>query len=75
MRFVTWLWEQLDAPGDIGVCANICWKDVNNGCATPRFSASQWVAHFEERHHDRKDLLINMLVEAYKEYMLSPSQK
>jgi hypothetical protein len=71
MRFVTWLWDQLDIPGSTGSFAKICWDDVNNGCAHPTFSAPQWLHHFENKHPDSKDKLRAMLIRAFQEYMLS----
>lgn len=69
MHFSSWLWEQMEEPGRVGYIANICWKDVNNGCANPRFSAPQWMNHLKERHAPQEELLTKLLVGAFKEYM------
>jgi len=69
MRFSTWLWEQLDLPGRAGELAKVCWADVNNGCASAKFGASDWVNHFEEKHKDKKDKLADMLVSVYLGYL------
>ena len=69
MRFSTWLWEQLDLPGRAGDLAKICWLDVNNGCASAKFSASEWVNHFEGKHRDKKEKLSDMLIPVYLEYL------
>jgi hypothetical protein len=71
MRFSTWLWEQLEEFTASAEFAKIAWTDVNNGCAHATFSVSDWVAHFDEKHKDRKDLLMAMMLTTYKEYMLS----
>ena len=75
MRFTSWLWDQLDIPGPSGKFAKLCWDDVNNGCGSARFHAVDWVKHFETKHFDSKEELVNRLVEAYGEYMLIPKQK
>lgn len=69
MRFPTWLWEQLDTGGTTARFAKLCWDDVNNGCAHPTFNASEWLSHFKEKHSDKIELLTEMLLNAYVEYM------
>ena len=69
MRFSTWLWDQLDIPGRSGSFAKVCWDDVNNGCASPRFSASDWLKHFDEKHAEKRDRLADMLIPVYMEYL------
>jgi len=69
MHFSTWLWEQMDVPSNISEIAKLCWADVNNGCASVRFSGQDWVRHFDEKHKEKKDRLINMLMLAYLEYL------
>jgi len=75
MRFVTWLWEQLDTAGPASRFAKLCWDDVNNGCAHATFSATNWLDHFEEKHKDNKEVLISLMLPAYQEYMLSRASK
>lgn len=75
MHFSTWLWEQMEEPGRIGYVANICWKDVNNGCAHGKFGAPNWIAHIKERHPEQKDILLPLIVTAFKAYMLSLEPK
>ena len=69
MRFSTWLWEQSDAPGLLQDISKICYSDVNNGCADAKFTAQQWIAHFDEKHPDKKDILTEMVFRAYIEYL------
>ena len=69
MRFTAWLWEQLDYDGPMYRTAKMCWDDVNNGCASTRFSAQNWIDHFESKHLDKKDILIDMTFTAYTEYL------
>jgi hypothetical protein len=69
MRFSTWLWEQLDFPGRSGVLAKVCWDDVNNGCANARFSATDWLKHFDEKHAEKRETLADMLIPVYMEYL------
>jgi len=71
MHFSTWLWEQMDESSRIGYFANLCWADVNNGCAHGTFNATKWLQHIEARHFEKKDTLIPLLSAAYKAYMLS----
>jgi len=75
MHFSTWLWDQLDTPGDTGKFAKVCWDDVNNGCGYSKFNAQHWLEHFESKHKDRRDILSLMLLRAYKEYMLFTAEK
>ena len=69
MRFVSWLWEQLDTSGPSSTFAKICWDDVNNGCAHATFSANQWLSHFKDKHSEKIDLLTELLLSTYLEYM------
>ena len=69
MRFVSWLWEQLEDPGKTADFARVCWNDVNNGCASPRFTARQWIEHFESRHKDKAIILTEGLLETYAEFL------
>jgi hypothetical protein len=75
MRFTAWLWDQLAIPGPSGKFAKLCWDDVNNGCASVRFTAAEWVRHFRTKHPETQEELTDRLVVAYGEYMLIPKQK
>jgi len=75
MQFISWLWDQLDDTGGLGKIAKVFWSDVNNGCAHALYTPAQWLKHFEEKHNDRKDLLIEMLLTSYGEYMLFIKKK
>ena len=68
MRFVTWLFDQVDNGGVTAKFAKISWDDVNNGCAHATFSVGQWIEHFSVKHPDKYDLLIEMLLRAFAEY-------
>lgn len=69
MRFVSWLWEQMEDPGDVASFAKLCWDDVNNGCASPRFTAHEWIVHFEKTHKDKSDILTERLILTYAEFI------
>jgi hypothetical protein len=70
MRFVTWLWEQIDEQGASSKFAKIAWDDVNNGCAHGTFGPAQWIEHFSIKHPEAKAILIEGLLKAYDEYQL-----
>ena len=63
------MWEQLDNGDETARFSKICWDDANNGCAHPKYNASQWLNHFKEKHSERIDVLTEMLLKAYIEYM------
>jgi len=69
MRFTTWLWEQLDLPGQASSLANICWSDVNNGCASAKFTGSDWLNHFNEKHPDTSATLSKLFMSVYLEFL------
>lgn len=69
MRFSSWLWEQLDTPGISGEFAKICWDDINNGCGSGKYNATLWLKHFEQKHSDKKDILIDKLTKCYMEFL------
>lgn len=69
MLFTSWLLEQIDIPGDLMDISKVCYSDINNGCASSRFTPQEWVDHFNARHKDRSDILTQMLFIAYLEYM------
>ena len=56
-------------PGKAGEFAKICWDDVNNGCGNLKYNAFHWMLHFEAKHNEKKDILIEKLVLAYKDYL------
>lgn len=61
----------MEEPNRVGLFANLCWDDVNNGCGHATYNAGAWLEHFEARHQNRKDYLIGLLSVAYKDYVLS----
>ena len=70
MHFVTWLWEQQeDSEGVIANFAKTCWNDVNNGCAHAKFSPTQWLEHFNSKHKESSELLSELLLRAYAQYL------
>lgn len=69
MHFSSWMWEQLENGDSTAKFAKICWDDVNNGCAHPKFNAAQWLEHFKKKHSEKIDLLTDMLVKVYTEYL------
>lgn len=75
MHFSTWLWEQRDEPGRLGYISNICWKDVNNGCAHVKFGAPKWIEHINGRHPEQKGVLAPLIVLAFQQYVLSLESK
>ena len=68
MRFVSWLWEQMEDPGTTADFAKVCWNDVNNGCAHVKFTVKQWQDHFFDKHTENSQLLVKMLIDAYVTY-------
>jgi hypothetical protein len=75
VRFITWLFDNLDDPTKVGVFAKICWDDVNNGCALSKWGPIEWKEHFEVKHPDSANKLIYLLSVAYAQYVLSLSEK
>lgn len=69
MHFSTWLWEQLDLPGRAGALAKVCWADVNNGCGNLRYNGHEWLRHFDDKHKDKKERLVDMLIPVYLDYL------
>jgi len=68
MYFITWLFEQIDLGSPSSQFAKICWDDINNGCASIRFNSQAWMDHFNSKHKDKSEILIEMLFRAYVEY-------
>jgi hypothetical protein len=68
MRFTSWLWNQVDDLGDQAGFARVAWNDVNNGCASAAFSASDWIRHFDEKHYDNRSDLTYQLFVSFQEY-------
>lgn len=75
MRFSEWLWFQVEDLGADAGFAKVCWEDVNNGCASSKFSSSEWVNHFAEKHKDNKDILIQRLIQSFHEYKLATKEQ
>lgn len=71
MRFTAWLWSQVEDLGPEAGFAKVCWTDVNNGCASTKFSVNDWVRHFDEKHPDKKDILVSQLLISFAEYKRS----
>jgi hypothetical protein len=71
MNFMDWLADNLDAPSRSNKLARLLISDMNNGCGSARYGVSQWKAHFEEKHKDNANILIDMLILAYAEYVLT----
>lgn len=74
MRYTEWLWNQVEDLGSAAGFAKICWDDVNNGCASPKFSSGQWIKHFDEKHKDNRDILMYQLVQSFSEYKKSTKE-
>lgn len=68
MRYTVWLWDQMDEDSPIGRFAKLCYDDVNNGCANPKFSAGEWISHFEQNHRDNKEELISRFFTTFTVY-------
>ena len=68
MRFIPWLYEQLDLGTDVSKFAKLCWDDINNGCASSRFSTQELVEHFSIKHKDKSEALTELLFTAFLEY-------
>ena len=69
MRYITWLFDQLDTSSSSARFAKVVWDDVNNGCATARYSTSQLLAHFEEKHYENYQKLSKMLTDSYVDFL------
>ena len=68
MKYTAWLWYQLEEVGPGHAFAKVCWDDVNNGCASTKFSVSDWLQHFEQTHLDNRDILIHRLIQSFDEF-------
>ncbi|CAB4175104.1 hypothetical protein UFOVP965_113 [uncultured Caudovirales phage] len=68
MRYSTWLLSQVDELGSQAGFAKTCWDDINNGCASPIYSFTEWIKHFEEKHKANKDILIYRLTQSLGEF-------
>jgi hypothetical protein len=75
MTFNTWLFDNLDTPSRTNVFSKLIWDDINNGCASSKFTAIQWRDHFKEKHPESKDKLTDMLILAYAKYALTFKSK
>jgi hypothetical protein len=75
MTFNAWLFENLDSPSRASKFGKIIWDDINNGCASSKFTATQWRDHFEDKHPEHKNTLTDFLVLAYAEYALTFKSK
>ena len=73
MNFLTWLFDEMDAPSPISRFAKLLYNDINNGCGSRAFTPKQWREHFKAEHADSSDKLINLLEIAYIQYALSRS--
>lgn len=58
----------MDEDSHLGKFAKICYDDVNNGCANPKFSAGEWISHFEQVHSDNKSELISRFFNSFIAY-------
>ena len=68
MKYTAWLWYQLEEVGPGHAFAKVCWDDVNNGCASTKFSVNDWLQHFEQKHLDNRDILIHRLIQSFDEF-------
>lgn len=75
VSFNAWLFDNLDTPSRATIFGKIIWDDINNGCASSKFTAVQWRDHFEEKHLDRAKALTDLLILAYAEYALTFNSK
>jgi len=75
MNFMDWLADNMDVPSRVQRCAKMLIADANNGCGSLRYDAISWRAHFKEKHPDNANQLIDMLLIAYSEYILTIKAK
>ena len=75
MNFLTWLFEEMDTPSRLSRFAKVLYDDINNGCASRRFTPAQWKKHFETEHPERSKKLVDMLEIAYIQYALSRTDR
>lgn len=71
MSFNTWLFDNLDTPSRATKFGKLIWDDINNGCGSSKFTATDWRSHFEIKHPENKNKLTDLLVLAYAEYALT----
>ena len=75
MRYTEWLWNQVEELGSDSGFAKTCWDDVNNGCASSKFSSGEWVKHFNEKHRDNRDILVHRLIQSFDEFKKATKEK
>jgi hypothetical protein len=75
MKYTAWLWYQLEEVGPGHAFAKVCWDDVNNGCASTKFSVNDWLLHFEQKHLDNRDILIHRLIQSFDEFKKATEEK
>jgi hypothetical protein len=68
MRYTAWLWDRLEEESHLGKFAKICYDDVNNGCASANFSATDWISHFEQIHRENRSELSSRFFSSFIEY-------
>ena len=73
MRFTQWLLALEDEDGVLGRFQKVVYSDINNGCASSRFTFEDWNDHFLKKHPDSAKLLISMLVTCYEFFSLKLS--
>jgi len=66
--FSSWLFEQVGTGGSVGRLAELCFADVNAGCALPFYDAVGWKKHFERYHADSFDVVFELLGDAFVEF-------
>lgn len=68
--FVQWLLDQQDREDGVGALARTAWGDYNAGCAPVMFQdAIGWKEHFEKIHRKSFNKLMDLLGEAFVEYV------
>jgi len=75
MRFTQWVLDLQDEEGSLDKFHKILYSDINNGCGSSKYDAIAWKRHFEEKHADTAQNLINLLSVAYAQYILRTDKK
>jgi hypothetical protein len=67
--FSVWALDQIDREDNVGRFGRLVWEDYNSGCAAMYKDALGWRAHFEKCHGAKLGPLLELLSDAYVEYV------
>lgn len=75
MRFTQWILALEDEDGVLDRFQKVAYTDINNGCASSKFDATDWKKHFDVKHKESATELTALLKIAYELYILRESAK